>query len=93
MILLQAAIAAAFVLILVLILFLILGTIIFTPLLMKLYWKSSGNSENIVAKKPYHKDIFPFLISIIVSLIISVSLFYIFILFLDFLFPIFGYSN
>jgi hypothetical protein len=37
MILLQAAIAAGFILILVLIIFLILGVTIFTPLLMKLY--------------------------------------------------------
>jgi hypothetical protein len=93
MILLQAAIAAGFILILVLIIFLILGVIIFTPLLMKLYWKLSGNSENIIAKKPYHKDIVTFLSSIIISVVISISLFYLFVLFLDFIFPSFGYSN
>jgi hypothetical protein len=93
MILLQAAIAAGFVLIIVLILFLFFGATIFTKLLMKLYWKLSGNGKYIIAKKPYHKNIIPFLLSIIISLLISVSLFYSFLLFLDFIFPSFRYSN
>jgi formate hydrogenlyase subunit 3/multisubunit Na+/H+ antiporter MnhD subunit len=93
MILLQAAIAAGFFLILILLLFLIIGPIILTPLLMKLYWELSRNGENIKTKKTYHEDIIPFLLSIIISIIISVSLFYLFVLFLDFLFPSFGYSN
>jgi uncharacterized membrane protein YidH (DUF202 family) len=85
MIFLQAAIAGGIVL--------LIGIPILTGIFMNVYWRSVGKEENIKNKKPYYSDPFPFIVTIIVSILILLCLFYLLIIILDKVFPGYGYSN
>lgn len=93
MILLQAAIAAGFILLVVFGVYLLIGIPLLTMLFMKTYWKISHQHEKIKNKTAYYKDPFPFVISIVVALCILIFGFYLFIISIDKIFPNFGSSN
>ena len=93
MILLQAAIAAGFILLVIFGVYLLIGIPLLTMLLMKTYWKISNQQEKIKKKTPYYKDPYPFVISIVLALGVLIFGFYLFIISLDKIFPSFGYSN
>ena len=87
MILLQAAMAAGLILLIVFLVFILIGTFILTRLFLNIYWKLSGKSQNIEAKIPYYKDLLPFLLTIIMSVIITSFIFYLLLILFDKLYP------
>ena len=93
MIFLQAAIAAGFILLIIFCIYLLIGIPFLTILFIKTYWKISNQQEKIKNKLPYYKDFFPFVMSIILSLVILLIGFYLLVILLDKIFPSFGYSN
>lgn len=93
MILLQAAIAAEFLLLVIFGIYLLIGFPLVITLLMKTYWKMSNQQEKINNKTPFYKDPYPFIFSIIVALGVLIGGFYIIIISFDKIFPEFGYLN
>jgi len=87
MILLQAAMAAGFILLLTLGVFLLIGVPLLTGLFMRTYWKLSGKKQNIEKKTPYYKDILPFFLSILLSAVITLIFFYSLLILFDKLYP------
>lgn len=93
MIFLEAAIGADIALFALLILFIVVGVVFFKSKFMKFYRDITSNDNSIVIKQPYYKDLLPLFISVVISLIISIFLFFLFVLFLGLLFPNFDTIN
>ena len=92
MILLQAAIAAGMTLVVILVIFIIVGTPFLTGFFMRLLWKKTGKEKNIENKMPYYKDLLPFLIAVIVSILLILSVFYLVLILFDNLYPRFSFD-
>jgi len=73
--------------------YLLIGVPILTGLFMKWYWRLSNKQYHIESNTPYYKDVFPFLVILILALVILICSFYLLIRFFDFLFPATGYSS
>ncbi len=93
MVLLQAAMAAGFILFICLGIFILIGVPFLTAISMKIFWRLSGKHENIKNKIAYYKDTFPFVISVLRSFVTVIMIFYFLIILFDKIFPGFGYSN
>lgn len=93
MILLQAAFGTGLLLIGIFFVYLLIGTPLLSMLLMKMFWYASNQQEKIKNKIPYYKQPLPFAISIILALAILVFGFYLFMIWLDKIFPDWGYLS
>ena len=88
MVLLQAAMLAGYIILIFLGIYLLIFTPILIGLLMKAFWNFTDKKQNIIDKKPYYKDPFPFIISIFLSVSILIYIFYWLIIWLDKLYPV-----
>ena len=75
-VILQAAMAAGFVALFLYGVFIVLTIIFGSRLLMRMYWKLTNQIEKITNKTPYYKDLFPFLISVIISISVGTFVFW-----------------
>ena len=93
MVLLQAAMIGGMILVIFFGVFLLIGIPVLTGIFMKWFWRLIGKKENIENKVLYYKDPLPFIISIIFSIFILGSIFYLLIIWFDKAFPNWGYYN
>jgi heme/copper-type cytochrome/quinol oxidase subunit 2 len=82
-ILLQAAIAAGFLLVAIFFIFMIGGTIVLSKLFIRMFLKNRRNSANTLQHNPY--ILIPWIVSVSISLALSALSFYMFVLLLDML--------
>ena len=75
-VILQAAMAAGFLALVLYGVFIVLTIIFGSRLLMRMYWKLTNQIEKITNKTPYYKDLFPFLISVIISISVGTFVFW-----------------
>ena len=75
-VILQAAIAAGFLILIFYGVFIVLTIIFGSGLLMRIFWKQTNQVEKITNKTPYYRDIFPFLISVLISISVGTFVFW-----------------
>ncbi|HEY4788639.1 MAG TPA: hypothetical protein VIH57_21460 [Bacteroidales bacterium] len=93
MILLQAAMAAGAVLLIYLGVLLVIVVPILTGLLMRFSWRIFGKQDYIKNGIPYYKDHLLYFLCLLVSIGITLLLFYLSLILFDKLNPDFGYHN
>lgn len=76
MALLQAALAGGYILMIFYVPYLIIGTMILSSFFMKTYWKFINKRHYIIDGKPYYKDPFAYITSVIASIFILNLIFY-----------------
>jgi hypothetical protein len=67
--------------------YLIIGIPIVTGILMKMYWRIMGKSQQIIDGKPYYQEPFPFVVSLALSLIILSGIGYLLLLLFERIYP------